>query len=94
MANHSTDGVPGPANDTAPGGEMRAHTACEKAVLQEIVNHGQGTARSLAVRLGKQGVKYRVAEVQAALDGWVSRGWCAVIDGKTHITCDAIAYMR
>jgi len=81
-------------DDTAPDGEMRAHNECEKAVLREIVDHGKGTARSIAVRLGKQGIRYTIAEVQTALDGWVSRGWCAVTDGKTHITYAAIAYMR
>lgn len=32
--------------------------------------------------------------MQAALDGWIERGWVAVTGGQCHLSAAALAYLR
>jgi hypothetical protein len=80
--------------DVAPSGHMNGHSAFEDVVFLEVMRVGRTTARSVVIGLGKRGVRHRTADVQAALDRWVARGWMEILDGKTRLSHHAVGYMR
>src|SRR5262249_52108601 len=87
---------PSPANrdETAPDGDIRPRSECERAGFEGLFYRGKGTVRRLADRLARRGRPFSVAEVQVAVDGWIERGWVDVTDGQAHLSGAAIHYLR
>jgi len=74
-----------PKGDSAPSGHKAAYVPFDDVVYREVSNAGPTTARSVVIGLDRRGVKCKTADVQAAMNRWVARGWMEVTDGKTSL---------
>ena len=67
---------------------------CKQDVFREIFHKGRGTAKAIAARLAKRGLKYRIKDVQQVLDAGVASGTYAVTNGETHLSAATLEIMR
>lgn len=67
---------------------------CSQHVFQEIVHRGRGTAKTIAARLARRGLKYRIKDVQQSLDEGLASGTFALSQGETHLASATLEIMR